>query len=592
MGVRPSPPDPRAPLPERPILGRAGLGLLAVVALVGCRNPAGPTPQYLGDTRDAHAMQGVDPKSKAGRSWSELEAVRQRDPASVEIVGLAQALLASDPPLHGRLAALSALAEQAYLVGDDAGAQRWAEQGLGQADPGDAALDADARSLLTELAITRLQAVARGGDPTIALAALGEPGVAELLTEDLRLGLRAVALDRNADRASATVAYLQWRESMADDDPSAPWAEHRARVLAASVPVTELSEVSGTIPESPAKACLTARMGGEAPGTSQPTWVARCATNVERIGIMLPRTGPLSALADEQLVAASAAADVLSSRHGAVEILWEDPGSSEAGARKAARTLTAQGADVIVGPIGPKLVSAAAKEVGESTPLVVPGEGQGTARGVAPSLEARVEALVALAKRNGKQRLIVLAPDNGYGKRAIAAARTPARSMKHDIVVRTYEAGTTSFKNTLEPITTALSEGSAVLVADHLTRAEMVVRQLARLGKMPAQGDDPGLMVMTTAEGASERALLKAGSVFDGVWASPVASSAVSGSTGRRFAEVYSRAADERPGDQAMLVYYAMHVAFTGRAAKGSGKPPIVRVVEGEFVAGSAAAGG
>ena len=41
-----------------------------------------------------------------------------------------------------------------------------------------------------------------------------------------------------------------------------------------------------------------------------------------------------------------------------------------------------------------------------------------------------------------------------------------------------------------------------------------------------------------------------------------------------------------------MLVYYALHVAFTGRAAKGSGKPPIVRVVEGEFVAGSAATGG
>lgn len=516
-------------------------------------------------------------------------AARQADPASADVVAQAQALLDTEPPNEGRLAAWAALGQQAYLVGDDTTALSWADKGLASLDP--TAADEASRAYRIDLGTTRLSALSRGGDPALALAALADAEVEGSLSEDVRLGLRAVALDRNAETAAAAVAYLQWRQTLADDDPNAPWSEHRARMLAAASPVSALTDALAPIPPSPARGCLEAWMGGRAPASTEPPWVQRCATHVERIGVMLPRTGPLSALADEQLVAASAAADVLGSRHGTVEVIWEDPGSTAAGARKAARALRAKGAGVIVGPIGPKLVAAAAAEVGDAAPMVVPGEGRGSARGVAPSLEARVEALVGLAKREGKTRLVVLAPDNGYGKRAIAAAQRLGRGMSHAVVVRTYPAGATSFASTLNPITTALSDGAALLIADHVSRAEMVVRQLARLGKVPAQVSASGLMVMATAEGASQAGLDAAGPVFEGVWASPVATAAVAGPGGRGFARAYAQSADQPPGDHAMLVYYAMHMAFTGRAAKGSGRPPIVRVVGGKFVAGNATSG-
>jgi len=565
---------------------RAAVGVALIAVGLACHKP-GPPPKFTGSPLQPVAA-GVDPGSPAERSWSDLLAARQADPAAAEVVGLAQALLDSDPPPAGRLAAWAALAEQSYLIGDDATAATWAEQGLSQLQSGPALSNPDTASALrADLAGTHLRALARGGDPIQALTALGDPNASGALDEEARLGLRAVALDRNADAGAAVVAYLQWRQALSDDDPSAPWAEHRARVLAARVPVTELAEAANNAVgegTSPVHACLAARMGGPAPTSKAPAWAQRCASNVERIGIMLPRTGPLSALADTHLVAALAASDVLGARHGEVEILWEDPGSSAKGTRKAVRALKAMGADVIVGPLGSKLVGVAAREAGDSIPIVVPGEGRGVARGVAPSLEARVEALVKLAKAAEKHRLVILAPDNAYGRRAVAAAKRYGGRMKYDVVARQYEAGTTSFAKTLKPITTALSHDSALLLADHLSRAEMVVRQLARIGKVPSRDDTPGLMVMTTAEGASDRALRDAGSTFEGVWAAPVATPVVAGPTGVQFASAYARGANTLPGDQAMLVYYAMHMAFTGRAAKGSGYAPLVRVVQGEFV--------
>lgn len=534
-------------------------------------------------------MAGVDPDSPVAQAWAELLQARQLDPSSADVAARAHALLADDPPVGGRLAAWAALAEQAYRIGDDPGAARWAETGLSQIASTDISSNADARAAHADLSTTRVQALARGGDPAAALAALADSATGAALSDDIRLGARAVALDRNADGPAAVVAYLQWREALSDDDAAAAWAERRAKVLADTLTLATLGEALDALPPGSARECLAARVSSSTPSSDQPPWVQRCTSDVQKIGIMLPRTGPLSALADEQLAAASAATEILAPKLRGVQIVWEDPGSTPSGAAKAVRRLKALDVDVIVGPIGPPLIAAAAKEAGETLPLVVPGEGRGSARGVAPSLEARVNALVGLAKKQKRVRLVVLAPDNSYGARAVAAAKAKAQGMKHAIVVRTYPSNTTSFAGTLKPITTALSDGSAVLVADHLSRAEMVVRQLARLGKVPTQTRDSGLLVMTTAEGASQRGLDKAGAVFEGVWAAPAASVASAGGAGRRFARAYARAVDDLPSDQGMLVYFAMHMAMTGRAAKGSGQAPLVRVVEGEFVSGSAA---
>src|SRR5690606_1971906 len=95
---------------------------------------------------------------------------------------------------------------------------------------------------------------------------------------------------------------------------------------------------------------------------------------------------------------------------------WRDSGSTTRSAEAAARALVGEGTRVLVGPIGAKNVTAVAGQVQGQAVVIVPGEGRGAAAGVAPSLEQRVRALVDRARAERRDRLVVLAPDNAYGR--------------------------------------------------------------------------------------------------------------------------------------------------------------------------------
>jgi ABC-type branched-subunit amino acid transport system substrate-binding protein len=543
----------------------------------------------LGDARD---LEGRPEDPGHRETWDRLQRAHETDPGDAQARALADQVLAGDPPPSLRLQALRTRAEHAYLHQDDPLAIASAEEGLAlgreafgaagdelEGPPRKAA--AGEPQVLVDLARVRARALVRSGDPAAALAALEEPLVRARggLPPVEAAGMRAVALDRKGDAAGAVAAFAKWREGLPEGAGTALWAEQRLALLADRLPPEALAEVAAAMPPSPGRVCLEARLGRPTP-PGVGAWVAACGTASGGIGILLPRSGPFSAFADEQLAATLAAIEVLGDDH-APPLVWRDSGSTAKSAQSAARSLVAEGVRVLVGPVGPKNVKAVLGEVEGRAQVVVPGEGTGKAAGVAPSLEQRVKALVDVSRARGCDRLVVLAPDNAYGKRAIDAAKAQAAGSSQELVVRTYPPDTTSFQPHVNPIMAALHGNAALLVPDTLSRTDLVVRQLARAGRMPAHDDVPGIVVLATAEGLSPRGLEQGRDVLEGVWVAPAAAR---GPEAAAFESAYSRLQGEPPGDQGLLVFHALQQAITGQPGPGAGRTTVTRVQGGRLV--------
>lgn len=568
------------------------LGLAVAAALLvggaSCRGSRGATmPHYLGDgdSRDGIDVSQLDPVLAA--KWEALTKAVDADPAAPEIPELADAVLEAEPPLPVQVAALMHKAVHAHARGLDDDAIAFADDGLRRAGP-----DGQPPEAVRELVRVRVQALVRSGDPARAMEAVADPRVraADVFEEAELHGLRAVALERGGAIAEALAAHAQWRGAVADDRPEALWAEERLHALAPAVEASAIEAAAAGLGDASgpagdlARACLLALVG-KRPSGSVPAWVRRCGRRPDRIGVLLPRTGPLSALADTQLGAASIAVATLSGDEGGREagargrgVLWADAGTTPAAAAREAQGLVAAGADAIVGPIGPAAIDAVAAAVGDRVEIVVPGEGRGKVVGVAPTLEARVRALVEHARAQGCTRFVVVAPDAAYGRRAVKALEASLEeSESNRLIKQMYSPSTTSFEPVLLSIFPAFGKGTALLVPDHLSRVELVVRQLVRAGHPPASSG-AGLLVLTTGEGADPATLAKGRKVFDHVRIAP---SAAPTAASTEFVDAYRSAEGEPPGDQALLVFHAFRRALVGDAT--STRPVVLTITDGRL---------
>lgn len=546
----------------------------AALAIPSCRTGrAGgegtATPRYLGDFRGAPTE--VDPAF--AEPWAALQAAVAADPGAPEAAAAADRLLAAGPPFGVRLGGVHAKAQHAYVNADDAGAVTMVDQVLAAATA-EAAADA-----VSALALVRVRALVRSGDAVRGLAALDEPALRRdgVLIPGEEAALRAIALDR-AGRPDALAAYVRWRASIDVDDAAAAFAERRAAALATSIGPRATALVAQA-QDGDARACLSGLAGLDVPGDA-PAWVRRCRAAPQRVGILLPRSGPLAALADTQLAAATAAVALLGPTHpGLGEVLWHDSGADAAAAADGAAALLANGATVIVGPIGPAAVRAAKARLGASARMLTPGEPVGEVAGAAPTLERRVAALVDVARARGMDRAVVFAPDSTYGKRAQAAAI--ARLDKSGIGKPTaivYPADTTSFASFTDPVVKSLGPRTAIVIADNVARTEMLIRQLARDGKGPNSKSAP--LFLATAEGISD---VEAGAGHDVLANMVVAPTAATTAATQAFADAYRAAEGVPPSDQALLVYRALAIAFDGSEAADA-PVVLVRVQGGRLV--------
>ena len=511
----------------------------------------------------------VDPEYQ--REYRALERAVEADPGGTDVVDAAERLLARDPPPELAARAHLAAAVQAYTVGRDNLARE-------QAQAGQQALAAvEDREVWLALARVELEAMARSGDPDQALRQL--TSLSDTLDAVIRAGLMARIRERQGRPAEAISALAAWRDLVAADTPAAVYAEQRLSDLLTAAAPGERRKLADTLPE-PARSCVRLSMGMPAAEDAS-AWVEQCRLETERVGVLLPRSGRYAALADTQLAAVSAAIEVLGRTHtGALEIIWEDAGDSPGSAVAGAQALLDRGAQVIVGPVGPQEIRAVGERVGDQVRVVVPGEGVSGTTGVAPSLEARVEALLAHVRAAGRTHVVIVAPDNGYGRRALAAARNGAASAGVRLgTAQTYPPDTTSFADVLAPITSSLDARTAVLVPDRIGRVELLLRQLRRMG-VDAGPAAQSLMVITTGEGAREGALGQGHESLEGVWIAPVATASAETAD---FDRAYVMRQGVAPDDQALLVWQAVRAAVGGPAAR-TPAARVLQVQQGQLV--------
>ncbi|MGH1340390.1 MAG: ABC transporter substrate-binding protein [Nannocystales bacterium] len=540
--------------------------LAVVLTAPGCRrNSPSSIPTFLGDDRRSEVdASSLDPA--LADAWTRLQAAWEDAPESERVPTIADEILEQNPPPELAREALHAKSAHAYLHGQDVDAAALAERGLSWEPKADK--PGDLERSLTQL---RLRALARGGDPQVALQELDDPQwIAQAGLESGALaGIRAVALERDASFGPALTAYTLWRASVTDDSAAALYADTRIVALGRTLPKAAIEEEAAGLEPGPARRCLEALAGGARPAADEAKWVQACAGPPARVGVLLPRTGPLSAFADAQLAAASVSAVSLSEA-SVGGFLWRDAGSSKSSAASGARALVEEGATVIVGPIGASNVRAVHNAVGDQVAVVVPGESVGGAMGVAPSLETRIDGLVRLARDRGARQIMVLTPDNGYGRRALKAIeRSVGKKAKDDLVVQTYPVDTTSFQPLLAPLLGGLRAGGAVIVPDHVTRLESVVRQLIRLDRAPSADGSEGVMVLSTAEGASQTGLIDDRKVLSEVWIAPVAWASEGTAD---FEQAFLDAEGHPPGDQELLVFRAFERAL---AFSAEGPPTV-----------------
>ena len=516
--------------------------------------------------------------------WATLVEAREQDRSSDAVEAAADALLDQSPPPGLRAGALHAKAERAYLLADDGAAIRWADEAAqllaGEAAPGRAR---ETTELRAQVHRTLALALVRGGDPARALAELERlEGWGTLDRVELRGG-RAVARDRQGDVEGALAAFVAWRELLADDSADAGYAEARIRALVGGVDRAGIEALAEAATGPRAADCLRATLGVE-PASGAPAWVLACRPLPKRIGVLLPRSGKLAALADAQLAAVVAAVTVLG-RERPVELLWRDSGSSPGTARTAAERIVADGADVIIGPIGVRNVEAAVAVAGDER-FLLPGESVADARGVAASLDARARALVDYARGEGAASLIVMLPENGYGRRVRKALEGLEPSQLKRLKFIDYSPKTTSFSPLLAPVLKELRGGSALLVADALPRTELIIRQLRRErmrvrdGSVDREGAE--VLVLATGEGFSPDRIGAKHASLDGVVIAPVA---FPDSGSRAFEAEYRAQQGVEPDDQALLVWRALSAAWSGASGTLVPEAAVLRIQGSQLVA-------
>ncbi|MFO7562219.1 MAG: ABC transporter substrate-binding protein [Enhygromyxa sp.] len=516
--------------------------------------------------------------------WEALEQAKQADRASEAVDAAADALLEREPPPALVAGALHAKAERQYILGNDADAIALADEALATLAALASGQDKTRGSLggkkqaELESALARVLALAltRGGDPARALTQIDALESWDGMDAVELRGARAVALDRKGDTPAALAAFVAWRELLLPDSPDAGYAEERIAALVAHLDRDTIEALATAAPGPHAADCLRATLGID-PGDQAPDWVSACRPLPARIGILLPRSGKLAALADAQLAAAVAAVTVLG-RQRPVSVLWRDSGSSPNTARVGADRLVADGAELIIGPVGASNVRAALATVGDDR-FVLPGESTAGALGIAPTLEQRTIALIDHALAAGASSVIVLVPENGYGARVQKARDSLEKTKYKSLKFISYPQSTTSFRPIVQPHYDSLRGGAALVVGDALPRTELIVRQLRRDqfrvsgGKVDKEGTE--VLVLGTGEGLAPDAMGPKHESLDGVILAPVAHP---NAASRAFEDEYFAQQRARPDDQALLVWRALEAAWSGAASTLQPRPELVRI--------------
>jgi branched-chain amino acid transport system substrate-binding protein len=208
---------------------------------------------------------------------------------------------------------------------------------------------------------------------------------------------------------------------------------------------------------------------GEEPGFVRLSNTPQGRTPV-RVGVLLPFSNGSAAtrgLAKAMLNAAQLA--LFDSRNQDILLMTADEGSTPSEAAAGARTLLAEGAEVIVGPLFAQSVLAVAPIARDrAVPVIAFSSDRAVARDGVYLLsyqpESEVKRIIAYAAAQGHKNFAALIPRSAYGDHVLNAfkAETAADHVTVKAILR-FDAGTTDYS---QPASAAAASGAdAILIA-------------------------------------------------------------------------------------------------------------------------------
>ena len=285
-----------------------------------------------------------------------------------------------------------------------------------------------------------------------------------------------------------------------------------------------------------------------------------------RIGALVPLSGPLRALGVDLLRGMLLAADLtLRSRGPSATIVVRDS-ARDVGA--GVRGLARQGVVAIVGVPYSKGARAAAPVSQQAGVVLITGaDGKGIPslgsvvfRGVHEPI-ARARALARYLARTGKvQRVAVVYPENAYGRRVSSAFVAEAVGGRMVVVARVaYKRNESNLYKRFGSIVSAGAQ--AVFVAESAMRLEIVAPQLALAGLQAAPLDRLGkgkVLLLSTAEGLRARLLKNVGHAVAGAILAPGFYPDASDPAVSTFVRAFTRVYGRPPGRYAAFGYGAV----------------------------------
>jgi branched-chain amino acid transport system substrate-binding protein len=242
--------------------------------------------------------------------------------------------------------------------------------------------------------------------------------------------------------------------------------------------------------------------------TQQPTAPTRPDDGVLRVGLLLPLSGSNAGLGEAMQRAAQMAVFDTGTQ---VELLPRDTGDSATAASESARSVIAQGADIILGPLFSKAVAPVAQQARAAGINVVSfGTDTSTAGGnvflLSVLQQQAIDRIVGYGVNHGMRRYAFLAPNTPFGQLMRRAMTEAAAKYGAEVpVVELYDAklsDPTPLQQKLQA-----TPVDAVLVADVGSRLGVVAPMLGYSGvtaKLMGTGqwDDPSVNRQSYLAGA------------------------------------------------------------------------------------------
>jgi len=291
---------------------------------------------------------------------------------------------------------------------------------------------------------------------------------------------------------------------------------------------------------------------------------AAAAVARQRVGLLLPLSGPNAALGHSMLNAAQLA--LFDQSDTMIEFLPRDTRSSAAGALEAARAAIGDGAGVLIGPLTlGETAAAAGPAQAASVPMLSFTSDESQAGngvwvlGVTPAQVARRLASVAVS--GGQRRIGLLGADDEFGRRLVAALRSIlAEAGLPAPVVMLTRPGSDAGQNGRDFTARLAAEGGvdALILSQAGTAARQTVQGLVAAGLAPM----PRLFGthLWAGDGQIAQESVLAGAGFTGP------DPAARNSFDNRFLENFG----ERPARLAGTAYDA--AALAARAAREGGR--------------------